>query len=162
MVAVRSDHDEHSVPVSPPSSGFETERRRDEDRRPLPAGKQAAMSGNIEQPGDRDRDNGGLLNTASGTRSDDGDDDSQAVSAVALLLLAASATSQPKLPVAFGAPGRGASVREQAFPACVDGCRDSSNLRRDHSVFLVSSLGAHSVPCVQSLCSRLTLSNPIG
>lgn len=119
-VAVRSDHDKHSVPVSPPSSGIDRERG-DEDHRSLAAGKQAAMSGNIEQPGGRV--NGSSSDAPSGTRSD-GDDESQAVSAVALLLLAASATSQAKLPVTFGVAGGGKSVREQAFPACADGCRE--------------------------------------
>lgn len=112
-VAVGSGHEEHAVPVSPPSSGTEREQG-DEDRLSLPTGKQAAASGNIEQPDGRA--NGNSPRESSRTRSDDNGDDSQAISAVALLLLAASATSQSKLPVACGAARGGASVRE-----CIDG-----------------------------------------
>lgn len=130
---------EHPVPVSPPpsSSGVET-GRGDESRRPPPAGKLAAMSGNIEQPAG-DRASGNLSRGSSGTQGDgdgdgddDDDDDSQAISAAALLLLAASATAQSRLPVAFGAAGGGTSVREQiGFPVCA-GVHRENNLRRDH------------------------------
>lgn len=156
-VAVRSGHDELSVSASPPSSGIAGERG-DEDGRSLPAGKQAAKSGNIEHPGDRA--SGNMPTEASETRSDD-NDDSQAISAVALLLLAASATSQTKLPVASGAAGGGTSVHEWAFPACADVCREIK-LRRDHSAFLSApplSLRAHKF---KSACGRSTHTNPIG
>lgn len=133
-MANRSGQDELSVPVSPPSSDIAGERGAADCRTPH-AGNQAAMSGNIEQPGDRA--NGSMSTESNGTRSDD-NDDSQAISAVALLLLAASATSQTKLPVASGAAGGGKSVHEWGFPACADGCREN-NLRRGYSASLYFS-----------------------
>lgn len=111
-VAVGSGHDERSVPVPSPLSGIER-ARGDEGRRSLPAGKQAwRMSGNTEQPDDRA--NGNFTRQSSGMCSDDSED-SQAISAAALLLLAASATSQTKLPIGFGAASRGTSVHENVF-----------------------------------------------
>eukprot|EP00752_Nemacystus_decipiens_P004653 g4244.t1 len=125
-VAEGSDHDERSVPVSPPSSGIDRERG-DEDHPCPPTGKQAAKSGNVEQP--RDRANGNMPRESSRTR-DDEDEDGQAISAVALLLLAASATSQTKLPVAPGATGgvsaNGSPVAEGSSPSSADAASGTS------------------------------------
>ena len=114
-VVGKSGHDEHSMSPSRPPSGIKKEEGN-EDGLPMPAGKQAAaaaaagaataVSGNIERVGDNDgRDSQGSSSEPAGS-------DSHAMSAVALLLLAASATSHGGLPASqagTGRPGSGCS-----------------------------------------------------
>jgi len=108
----RSGHDEPSYPPSPSSSGIKGEERN-EDGPPMPVGKQAAMgaamSGNIEQLGDY------TGHGSQGSSSEPASSDSHAISAVALLLLAASATSHSELP-ACKAGTSGLFMIDSGFP----------------------------------------------
>lgn len=123
LAVTRGDRDEHPAPAPAPSSGIDREERDEDDGCGMPTGKQppaaaplkaakghgnsnsrsssggAFTSGNTEQL-DGNHGNSILRRSVSGTASD-GSSDGQAISAVALLLLAASTTAHSsRLPVA--------------------------------------------------------------
>lgn len=113
----RSDHDEPSKSLSPSSSGIKGEEGI-EDGLPMPVGKQAptstAMSGNIGRLGD------GTGRDAQGSSSEPASSDNHAVSAVALLLLAASATSHRELTACKAGTSGGPFVIDSGFPRADD------------------------------------------
>lgn len=113
LVFGKSGHDEPSMSTSPSSSGIKGEEGI-EDGLPMPVGKQAAtataMSGDIDRLGDKTgRD-------AEGSSSEPASNDSHAVSAVALLLLAASATSHSELPACEAGACGGLFMIDSGFP----------------------------------------------
>lgn len=110
-LAARGRHDERSVSESPP--GFGIERNDDDDEgavaRRFPTeqddvSSSAKTSGNITRRTDHAN---GQFRTHTGDMAGDTGNDSQAVSAMALLLLAASPPSRSRRPAASGPAGDG-------------------------------------------------------
>ncbi|CAB1101119.1 unnamed protein product [Ectocarpus sp. CCAP 1310/34] len=113
-LAVRGRYDERSVSESPP--GFGIERDDDDDEvavaRRFPreqddVSSSAKTSGNITRLTDHANGN---FRSHTGDMAGDSGNDSQAVSAIALLLLAASPPSRSRRPAASGPAGDGAAA----------------------------------------------------